>query len=574
MSRSNSISRRDFIRLSAMGIGAAAISTGLAGCGGDSQIGVKVKYSHGVASGDPLQDKVIIWTRVTPELELKIDVQVHWEVSEDAEFTSLIHQGHMITSPERDYTVKVDIQNLLPGRTYFYRFMANEVISPVGQMKTLPSGSVDKVKLAVFSCANYPAGFFNVYGEAAKRNDIDAVLHLGDYLYEYAMGGYATENAIQIGRAIPQDNDTELVSLSDYRKRYALYRSDEQLQGLHAKVPFICVWDDHEVANDAWRNGAENHQPEEGSFDERKMQALQAYFEWLPIRPANPDDNETIYRYFEFGDLASLYMLDTRLIGRDLQLDFASYTDPVSGSFNSVQFIADVADANRTLLGADQLLWLQQTMMISPAKWQVLGQQVLMGRMNIPAELLRSPSKMGELVAIKLRMDAGDPTLTEEEQTRVLSAVPYNLDAWDGYAYEREVIFGLVKQLDKDLIVLAGDTHNAWANNLTDRVGDAVGVEFAAPSVTSPGLESYLNLGDDPVVLGQAEFGFTTLINDLQYMNISQRGYLTVTLTPEKAEGEWVFVNNILSPSYSVDELKGKRMHALPGSDHRTLVDS
>jgi len=574
MSRSNSISRRDFIRLSAMGIGAAAISTGLAGCGGDSQIGVKVKYSHGVASGDPLQDKVIIWTRVTPELELKIDVQVHWEVSEDAEFTSLIHQGHMITSPERDYTVKVDIQNLLPGRTYFYRFIANEVISPVGQMKTLPSGSVDKVKLAVFSCANYPAGFFNVYGEAAKRNDIDAVLHLGDYLYEYAMGGYATENAIQIGRAIPQDNDTELVSLSDYRKRYALYRSDEQLQGLHAKVPFICVWDDHEVANDAWRNGAENHQAEEGSFDERKMQALQAYFEWLPIRPANPDDNETIYRYFEFGDLASLYMLDTRLIGRDLQLDFANYTDPVSGSFNSAQFIADVADANRTLLGADQLLWLQQTMMISPAKWQVLGQQVLMGRMNIPAELLRSPSKMGELVAIKLRMDAGDPTLTEEEQTRVLSAVPYNLDAWDGYAYEREVIFGLVKQLDKDLIVLAGDTHNAWANNLTDRVGDAVGVEFAAPSVTSPGLESYLNLGDDPVALGQAEFGFTTLINDLQYMNISQRGYLTVTLTPEKAEGEWIFVNNILSPTYSVDELKGKRMHALPGSDHRTLVDS
>lgn len=574
MSRSNSISRRDFIRLSAMGIGAAAISTGLAGCGGDSQIGVKVKYSHGVASGDPLQDKVIIWTRVTPELELKIDVQVHWEVSEDAEFTSLIHQGHMITSPERDYTVKVDIQNLLPGRTYFYRFIANEVISPVGQMKTLPSGSVDKVKLAVFSCANYPAGFFNVYGEAAKRNDIDAVLHLGDYLYEYAMGGYATENAIQIGRAIPQDNDTELVSLSDYRKRYALYRSDEQLQGLHAKVPFICVWDDHEVANDAWRNGAENHQPEEGSFDERKMQALQAYFEWLPIRPANPDDNETIYRYFEFGDLASLYMLDTRLIGRDLQLDFASYTDPVSGSFNSAQFIADVADANRTLLGADQLLWLQQTMMISPAKWQVLGQQVLMGRMNIPAELLRSPSKMGELVAIKLRMDAGDPTLTEEEQTRVLSAVPYNLDAWDGYAYEREVIFGLVKQLDKDLIVLAGDTHNAWANNLTDRVGDAVGVELAAPSVTSPGLESYLNLGDDPVALGQAEFGFTTLINDLQYMNISQRGYLTVTLTPEKAEGEWVFVNNILSPTYSVDELKGKRMHVLRGSDHRTLVDS
>ena len=572
MTMTKTITRRDFIRLSAMGIGAAAISTGLMGCGGNSDNGVMVEYAHGVASGDPLQDKVIIWTRITPAES--VDIKVYWEVSEGAEFNDLIHQGHLLTNADRDYTVKVDIQNLLPGRTYFYRFIANNVISPVGQMKTLPSGSVDKVKLAVFSCANYPAGFFNVYGEAAKRNDIDAVLHLGDYLYEYAMGGYATENAIQIGRAIPQDNDTELVSLSDYRKRYALYRSDEQLQGLHAKVPFICVWDDHEVANDAWRNGAENHQAEEGSFDDRKMQALQAYFEWLPIRPANPDDNETIYRYFEFGDLASLYMLDTRLIGRDLQLDFASYTDPVSGSFNSAQFIADVADANRTLLGADQLLWLQQTMAVSPAKWQVLGQQVLMGRMNIPAELLRSPSKMGELVAIKLRMEAGDPTLTEEEQTRVLSAVPYNLDAWDGYAYEREVIFGLVKQLDKDLIVLAGDTHNAWANNLTDRVGDAVGVEFATPSVTSPGLESYLNLGDDPVALGQAEFGFTTLINDLQYMNISQRGYLTVTLTPEKAQGEWVFVDNILSPIYSVDELKGKRMHVLPGSDHRTLVDS
>lgn len=261
----SSFSRRDFLRLSAYGFGAAVISTGLMGCNSDSN-NIAVSFAHGVASGDPLADKVIIWTRITPRDADVERVTVHWEVSTDSDFADLIHQGSTTTSIDRDFTVKVDIQNLSPDTRYYYRFICNDKISPEGVMKTLPVGSIDRVKMAVFSCANYPAGFFHAYAEAASRKDIDVAVHLGDYLYEYPMGGYATEDAQAIGRALPDDNNTELFSLADYRKRYALYRTDSDLQKLHQSLPFIAVWDDHEIANDTWKNGAENHSETEGDF--------------------------------------------------------------------------------------------------------------------------------------------------------------------------------------------------------------------------------------------------------------------------------------------------------------------
>lgn len=567
----SSFSRRDFLRLSAYGFGAAVISTGLMGCNSDSN-NIAVSFAHGVASGDPLADKVIIWTRITPRDADVERVTVHWEVSTDSDFADLIHQGSTTTSIDRDFTVKVDIQNLSPDTRYYYRFICNDKISPEGVMKTLPVGSIDRVKMAVFSCANYPAGFFHAYAEAASRKDIDVAVHLGDYLYEYPMGGYATEDAQAIGRALPDDNNTELFSLADYRKRYALYRTDSDLQKLHQSLPFIAVWDDHEIANDTWKNGAENHSETEGDFTERKLAALQAYFEWIPVRPASEDDEETIYRQFVFGDLVSLYMLDTRVIGRDEPLDYASYLDPITGAMNTAQFIADLSDPNRTLMGADQLLWLQQSMATSTARWDVLGQQVLIGRMNIPAALLSDFTRLEEIVSIKIRMDGSDPTVTDEEALLVTTDIPYNLDAWDGYAYERELVMQMAQALDKNLVVLSGDTHNAWASNLIDASGNAVGVEFATSSVSSPGLETYLGLeGADDATLKQVELSFVTLINGLSYMNISQRGFMVVSFTQDEATCEWIFVDSVKSTTYTLDANSMTSLSVLPGLENRRL---
>jgi alkaline phosphatase D len=567
----SSYSRRDFLRLSAYGFGAAVISTGLMGCNSDSN-NIAVSFAHGVASGDPLADKVIIWTRITPRDADVERVTVHWEVSTDSDFADLIHQGSTTASIDRDFTVKVDIQNLSPDTRYYYRFICNDKISPEGVMKTLPVGSIDRVKMAVFSCANYPAGFFHAYAEAAARKDIDVAVHLGDYLYEYPMGGYATEDAQAIGRALPDDNNTELFSLADYRKRYGLYRTDSDLQKLHQSLPFIAVWDDHEIANDTWKNGAENHSETEGDFTERKLAALQAYFEWIPVRPASEDDEETIYRQFVFGDLVSLYMLDTRVIGRDEPLDYASYLDPITGAMNTAQFIADLSDPNRTLMGADQLLWLQQSMATSTARWDVLGQQVLIGRMNIPAALLSDFTRLEEIVSIKIRMDGSDPTVTDEEALLVTTDIPYNLDAWDGYAYERELVMQMAQALDKNLVVLSGDTHNAWASNLIDASGNAVGVEFATSSVSSPGLETYLGLeGADDATLKQVELSFVTLINGLSYMNISQRGFMVVSFTQDEATCEWIFVDSVKSTTYTLDANSMTSLSVLPGLENRRL---
>lgn len=554
----NRLTRREFLRASALGLGAVAISTGLSGCLSSSDKRT-VAFNHGVASGDPLQDRVLLWTRVTPTDSDTSAISVGWEVATDDGFTNLVHSGATLARPEHDYTVKVDVLNLRPGETYYYRFRSeNDAVSPAATTVTLPEGSVAQVKLAVLSCANYPAGYFHVYAEAAKEDSLDAVIHLGDYLYEYDINGFATEDAEALGRTFPSDNQGELLTLKGYRKRYALYRTDPDLQALHTVAPFIAVWDDHEVANDSWKNGAENHDDaSEGDFTTRKLEALQAYFEWMPIRPVREGDEEAIYRSFQFGDLVSLYMLDTRLIARDQQLDYTQYL--TAGGINAAAFQADLTSTNRTMLGAEQLGWLQNQMAVSTATWQVLGQQVLMGRMTLPAELLSSilnpdPGvllpQFEELAQIKGRYLAGDPSLTAAQIARVETVLPYNLDAWDGYYYEREVVLGTARQLSKNLVVLAGDTHNAWANNLKDMSGNQVGVEFATSSVSSPGLEDYLQLPESAVP--GAEQAVQLLVDDLQYLNVSQRGYLLVTFTPTEARADWRFVDTIKSRSYDV----------------------
>lgn len=554
-------SRRDFLKLTMATLAVSSVSSMLTGCAAvaeSSQLS-QVVFSHGVASGDATQNAVILWTRALPKVTGVQEVKLAWQMATDADFKQLVRSGEVTTSAARDFTVKIDVQQLPAGQRYFYRFSGADTQSRVGKTTTLASSQLSALKLAVFSCSNYPAGYFNVYREAALQNDLAAVIHLGDYIYEYAADGYATEKSVAIGRTFATDNATEILSLDDYRRRYALYRTDAGLQELHAAVPWYLVWDDHEITNDTWHSGAENHQPEtEGDFLQRRMAAVRAYYEWLPIRPPQGEDSVQIYRSFDFGNLLSLHLLDTRVIARDEQLDYKNYFNPTTGKFAAEQFTKDLG-ATRALLGQTQLNWLTTQLTQSNCRWQLLGQQILMSKMHIPAELLgvqdysQLPEKLRALVEVKQRVlraqQQGQP-VDPTDLARISQVMPYNLDAWDGYPQEREQLYAVAKQLNKPLIVIAGDTHNAWYSLLMDQHDQQVGVEFATPSVSSPGMEYYLQV--PPTQTDALADAFSLLIKDLQWCNLHQRGFMQLTVTPERIQCEWQFIDNILSENYQV----------------------
>lgn len=521
------------------------------------------QFLHGVASGDPLAHQVILWTRVTPQRPGRLPVA--WEVAEDAAFGLVVRKGVFTTGPERDYTVKVDVLGLEADTHYHYRFRTGNQHSPVGHTRTLPVGDVEEVRLAVFSCSNFPAGYFHVYREAAREQGLHAVVHLGDYLYEYQRGGYASQDAPALGREVEPAH--ELLALDDYRRRHAQYRGDPDLQALHAALPFICVWDDHEVANDTWREGADNHDPDtEGDFSTRRAAALQAYREWMPVRQPDPADPLRIYRSFHFGDLLSLHMLDTRMIARDKQLAYGDYF-AADGRFDAARFASDLASPTRQLLGDGQTLWLQDALASSGARWQVLGQQVLMARMSIPAPLALGDISFANYAALLAKASSAPDTLTAQERMILAQpAIPYNLDAWDGYPAARETVLGQARNLDKNLVVLAGDTHNAWASNLADHHGNPVGVEFATASVSSPGLEEYLS-GDDPTAVAAA---LTRLIPPLEYAETGHRGFMIVTVRHEECRVQWRFVSTVKIPAYF--NIVGRSLAVRPGAGNRKLV--
>ncbi|TOL38995.1 alkaline phosphatase D family protein [Vibrio parahaemolyticus] len=540
-----SLSRRDFMKV----VSSTAVATGLIGCGSDDNESVAVSFEHGVASGDPTQTQVIIWTRVTTAASY---VDVSWQVASDMEFSNVVQSGVFTTDTGRDFTVKVDVQNLNANSQYYYRFMVGEMMSEVGQTQTLPEDGVEKASMAVVSCANYPAGYFHVYREILNQHEqspFDVVLHLGDYIYEYGAGGYASEDAAALGRE--PSKGTECITLDDYRKRYAQYRQDADLQALHAKLPMIAVWDDHELANDTWKNGAENHQDDEGSFIDRRAAAAAAWTEWLPVRE-NTFSNMLIYRQFSFGNLVNLMMLDTRLVGRDKPLDYFSLNAPTMEAIGGL--VAQSRSADRELLGTEQLVWLMNEFNTHDAKWNVLGQQVLMSRMELPSSVMTA---MFQLF-----------TSTEEKKTEALLAVntaitgyladpsadpislPYNLDAWDGYYVEREKVYQLAKASSGNFVCLAGDTHNAWASELKDVSNNPIGVEFATSSVSSPGLEEYLAL--DPVAIAQMEYTLPHLVSELQWADIKQRGFMRVTFTADAAQSTWYLVSTIKDKKYQV----------------------
>ncbi|MDF4972273.1 alkaline phosphatase D family protein [Vibrio parahaemolyticus] len=540
-----SLSRRDFMKV----VSSTAVATGLIGCGSDDNESVAVSFEHGVASGDPTQTQVIIWTRVTTAASY---VDVSWQVASDMEFSNVVQSGVFTTDTGRDFTVKVDVQNLNANSQYYYRFIVGEMMSEVGQTQTLPEDGVEKASMAVVSCANYPAGYFHVYREILNQHEqspFDVVLHLGDYIYEYGAGGYASEDAAALGRE--PSKGAECITLDDYRKRYAQYRQDADLQALHAKLPMIAVWDDHELANDTWKNGAENHQDDEGSFIDRRAAAAAAWTEWLPVRE-NTFSNMLIYRQFSFGSLVNLMMLDTRLVGRDKPLDYFSLSAPTMEAIGGL--VAQSRSADRELLGTEQLAWLMKEFNTHDAKWNVLGQQVLMSRMELPSSVMTA---MFQLF-----------TSTEEKKTEALLAVntaitgyladpsadpislPYNLDAWDGYYVEREKVYQLAKASSGNFVCLAGDTHNAWASELKDVSNNPIGVEFATSSVSSPGLEEYLAL--DPVAIAQMEYTLPHLVSELQWADIKQRGFMRVTFTADAAQSTWYLVSTIKDKKYQV----------------------
>lgn len=447
-------------------------------------------FYHGVASGDPLSDRVILWTRVTTE-EVG-DIEINWEIATDTTFTEIVNSGTTTTNVTKDFTVKVDADGLAANTWYYYRFEALGETSIIGRTKTTPDGPASNIRIAVVSCSNYEAGYFNAYQQIAERNDVDAVVHLGDYIYEYGNGQYGDTRL-----HLPE---TEILSIDDYRIRHSHYKLDPNLRFIHQQFPFITTWDDHESANDAWFGGAQNHSDEsEGNWFDRKSVAIQAYFEWMPLRQPDPSDDERIYRSFSYGDLADIIVLDTRLEGREQQTDTGA--DPI------------VNDSSRTLLGSEQFSWLTQQLSNSTAQWKIIAQQVMM-----------APLGLG-------------------------TGFGLNPDQWDGYIAERTRLYDhIIDNEIENVVVLTGDIHSSWASNLpydpltyNNETGEgSVAVEFVTTSVTSPGFPVPL---DTEVI--------KTLNPHIQYVDLMQKGFYILDLNTERSQADWYYVPTVIEPNYN-----------------------
>lgn len=445
-------------------------------------------FYHGVASGDPLTDAVIIWTRVTTD---SASVQVSWKMATDTAMLNVVASGLTSTDASKDYTVKVDVTGLQPNTFYYYEFMAYNKYSVRGRTKTAPTGDVDSIRFAVVSCSNLPQGYFNAYNRITARNDVDAVLHLGDYIYEYGDGQYGTTR--------PYDPANEIITLSDYRVRHSQYKLDQDLMRMHQQYPMMAIWDDHETANNSWYGGAENHTPgTEGDWFARKDAGIRAYYEWMPLRMPDQQDTQRIYRKFSYGDLLDLYMLDTRLEGREVQ----------NGTGNT--------SPTRTLLGQQQFNWLCSNMRTSNARWQILGQQVMMAPLNV-------------------------------QPLSFLPPIYPNDDQWDGYSGERLRLYDtLFSNNIQNMVVLTGDIHTSWGNDLpTDTYNGSTGagsagVEFVITSVTSPGLDFLAGIGSG-LVMGANDH--------MKYVDLEKHGYLILDINKTRTQGEWIYVDRIDAPS-------------------------
>lgn len=524
-----SITRRHFLSASVplgvlVGRRAGAQPTELPG--GD------VRFAHGVASGDPLKDAVVLWTRATPVDSSSSQVSGEWLVARDRDLSDVVVSGHFTTDARSDWTVKIDASGLDADRWYWYAFRAAGSSSDVGRTRTLPDGGVDRLKIAVFSCSNLPFGYFNSYRSAAERDDLDLALHLGDYIYEYGRDGYGGTTGTRLGREVEPAH--EILTLDDYRRRYAQYRGDRDLQLIHARLPMIAVWDDHEIANNTWHSGAQNHtEPAEGSFADRREAAIRSFLEWMPVRSRPGSSRDRIYRSYQLGDLATLIMLDTRLIGRDRQLDYGELPRLDQAAAETLR--RDGIEApDRSMLGAEQEAWLKLELDRSRRRgtpWQILGQQLLVGELITP--------KLDDLLS-----DASDSPRAQRLRFMADHSLPLNLDAWDGYGAARERLAQDALSFGDNVVVLAGDTHSSWAFDLVDKAGRQFGVELGTTSLTSPGLEG--SFPPDALVDRLMDAN-----PHLRFANTKDRGYLVLTLTPTEVIGEWLYVDTIEDRDFS-----------------------
>ena len=541
----------------------------------------QASFLHGVASGDPLADGLLIWTRATPS-DPSAALAVRWEVAEDAGFARLAASGVFATGPDRDHTVKVEVQGLKPATNYHYRFRSGGTVSPVGRARTLPVGRLDELVLAVVTCSLHPNGYFNAYDHISKLEKLDAVVELGDYIYEFGAGDddYGMANGRRLGR-VPEPAH-EILSLQDYRARHAQYKRDPDLQAAHARCAWICVWDDHEVSNDDWVGGAQNHQPRsEGPWLAREAAALKAYYEWMPIREPRPGRAfEAINRSFQFGDLASLIMVESRLVARSYQLEYARPGDVPMAVYDSAdpasrKRVADparaqqamaaaragqplpdgmvigpdpealaaiLANPERQMLGARQEQWLAGEIAASVAAgrpWQVLGNQVVMARTRAPDMLKAAgPAAVQHAIAAlpeKLRKSLADLVGLYSFD------IPYDLDGWDGYPAARERVYDAVKAAPGNAIVVCGDSHAFWANELHDDAGTLVAAEFGTSSITSPTDGDYAPGLD----IGRA---FMDQNREVVFCDQNAHGYIVLTLRPQEAVAEMVAVEILARP--------------------------
>ncbi len=515
--------RRQFLALGTAGLAALASGAGGAMAAGGG-------FTHDVASGEPSAHSVLLWTRyVAPSGTARLTA----EVSEREDFGRIAGGGAVTAEAGRDHTARLVVDGLAPGRWYYYRFVAPDgTRSPVGRTRTLPVGETAQFNLGVFSCSNLPFGFFNAYGHAAARDDIDLMLHLGDYLYEYRRGTYPARAAA--GRVLEPAG--EIVHLADYRARYAAYRRDPDLLALHRRFPMIAMWDDHESANDSWQGGAENHDPAtEGDWGARKAAAVRAYREWMPV-----SDND--WAEYRIGDLATLFRPEERLDARTRQVDMAAAIRGGGDIATALKAFRDGPwmDPAHTLFGPAQEAWFAGRMHAAAkeTRWQVLAQQVNMGFTRMPAEAM-SWLPPGGSVAARGVIQAGIAAAAV--------GLPFNMDSWNGYPAARSRVLRNGLDADANLVILSGDSHNAWAFDLAEQ-GVPAGVEFGGHSVTSPGYEAELP-GADPLAVAR---GLIAASPELKWAETSRRGYMTVRLTPDRADAEWLFLDTILRPSRTI----------------------
>jgi len=453
-------------------------------------------FELGIASGDPLPDGVVLWTRLVPQGQAMPpeSADVTWEVAEDESFKRIVQQGTYMAEPEYAHSVHAEVSGLQPDQWYYYRFKVNNEISPTGRTKTIPAAGtpVDQLNIAFASCQNYTAGYYTAYDHLVNE-DLDVVFFLGDYIYEgSAQGG--------IGRGhLPRN---EVRTLNEYRIRYGQYKSDPSLQAAHAAFPWIVTLDDHEVKNN-W-GGEGPPYDNTAQFLSRRAAAFQAYYEHMPIRKSSlPDDvNMQLFRRFRYGNLVEFNVLDTRQYRTDFACGGGIHSD-----------CPERLDPTRTILGEDQESWLFDGLRSSSAQWNVLAQQVMMA----------------------------------QDDRQESPGTAFGMDKWDGYTATRARLFDVVKEHNIDnMVVLTGDSHKNWVNDLKEDFNEpdsqTLGTEFMGTSISSGG-----NGSDFP------NHASTILAENphIKFYN-AQRGYVRCSITPEHWQTDFRILPYVDAPGAGI----------------------